>query len=257
MKKTLVKSSLISLVGMGLMVGSAMALPWTEAEVGSKLASVVLDPGYEWNAADYWSLSDLTSGTSGDSTFEIRLENAGYESDFGLYLVDDFGNPNNVTDYFKIFDKADEVGTEALVYFKEIAGAWQVGLDPNSGNAGDIIWESFDSTFGFYYNVFTGGMNDQQNDYIWHTDKQFNQLANGSLVDNAIEHAVVAYKKNLLGPGGNVQIYLDDELGGGDRDFTDMTVSGNDLYPIPEPTTMLLFGTGLAGLAGVARRRRK
>ncbi len=30
-----------------------------------------------------------------------------------------------------------------------------------------------------------------------------------------------------------------------------------DVAPVPEPTTMLLFGTGLAGLAGVSRRKKK
>lgn len=37
----------------------------------------------------------------------------------------------------------------------------------------------------------------------------------------------------------------------------DVVGGGLEMDPVPEPATMLLFGTGLAGLAGVARRRRK
>lgn len=45
-------------------------------------------------------------------------------------------------------------------------------------------------------------------------------------------------KDSLFGSGGTI------------------TVSNNDVAPVPEPATMLLFGIGLAGLAGVSRRKK-
>jgi hypothetical protein len=45
-------------------------------------------------------------------------------------------------------------------------------------------------------------------------------------------------------------------LAGGTPVIDNVQFNGTSAEPVPEPTTMLLFGTGIAGLASAARRRR-
>ena len=218
---------------MFLVAGSSWAIPMSELNFDQ----------------DYWTLTDLTTGLNGESTFTLTFEDASYESDFGLYTVDDVSDPKAISEKFMVFDKSKEPNTTIdgptmqSVYFKKESGAWSVSLDSSD-------WTPFDSKFGFYFGVYTSGAQDQMVDYLWFTDTQFNQLGNGSRQDQYVEHIGTIWDGI-----SNVKIYLDDKSGGGDRDFNDMVVVANDLQPVPEPATMLLLGVGLCGIAFVGRKK--
>ncbi|MDR2549761.1 MAG: PEP-CTERM sorting domain-containing protein [Desulfobulbus sp.] len=53
----------------------------------------------------------------------------------------------------------------------------------------------------------------------------------------------------------NTYFKPDGHLGQGETEYRTLTVQSPPPDPVPEPTTMLLFGTGLIGLAAAARRK--
>lgn len=58
-------------------------------------------------------------------------------------------------------------------------------------------------------------------------------------------------------PAGYLIRFEDRQNPGSDSDYNDLVFVVSETAPVPEPATMLLFGTGLAGVAARVRKRRR
>ncbi len=137
------------------------------------------------------------------------------------------------------------------------------------GDANNLMEDNFYSRIGESWSISITGLTDGMYDvYLYEPHNPNVGTGSGSLNFNAFTHINGNFYNGSFVQGSNYHLLSNVDVTGGTltangsqprgySGLSGMQIVSGQQAPVPEPATMFLFGTGIAGLAAVSRRRKK